>query len=188
MAHIPDLEKTKILGKGGLIEQNWKDIAENDESYPIVTEVKSCFAIVISQDCDCVRDDEISLFKITICSKLANKTSPKAIFEQILRIHHSNSLMYLPQDNKSNFPNKMQINFSSIISIKRKNLEKMKNFRLFRLNDESFDHFRNKVKDFILRYSFTESYPFTAEKFEQYAIMRKNQSPNEEIDQKDYQK
>ena len=149
---------------------SWIDVKENTING--VANFEKVYGIVLSQDCDCLRNPYLSLIMIIPYNR--NFTSVKRGMQEILIINNrSPSLMYLPPDNNFRIREKMLIDFSQIFHIFREDLEYFKKLRLCRLNSEGLEHFCNKVSDYFRRYAYDEYYPFDPEEMDEYENYRK---------------
>ncbi len=161
-------------------ETSWIDLKK--EEVQILASAERTYAIILSQDCDCIREEFISLFIVSDWDK-AYTSSKKWMLEIINLNRSSPSKMYLPHDKNFNIEKKMHIDFCQIFQIKRENLENLKNLRICRLNEEAMEHFREKVAYYFHRYAFDEYYPLDKNEMDKYEKWR-----NEKCERRIYQK
>ena len=151
-------------------EISWQNL--NKENIQVLASIEKVYAIVLSQDCDCLREEYISL--IVVSEWLKEYTKSKKWMEEIIKLNRvSPSKMYLPPDNNFNINKRMHIDFSQIFNLKRENLNGIKSLRLCRLNEEAMDHFREKLAFYFHRYAFDEFYPLNKDEMSSYEKMRK---------------
>ncbi|KKK42306.1 hypothetical protein LCGC14_0543410 [marine sediment metagenome] len=151
-------------------EISWKDLTKED--IQILADIEKVYAIILSQDCDCLREEYISLIVVSEWKKDYKKSNKWR--EEIIKLNRSRpSKMYLPPDSNFNINKKMHIDFSQIFNLKRENLINLKNLRLCRLNEEAMDHFREKLAFYFHRYAFDEFYPLDKEEMDSYEKWRK---------------
>lgn len=144
-------------------------------------------AIVITQNCDAVRAEAISLCEIAplrnVAKHLANITSPARLAKELTRQGTDHvRWFYLPPDASTNFNERMAVDFRSVLRIARANLETFRNHRLGRLNKVAYEHFREKLAEFFRRYPYDPWYPLNKEEFAVYA------AENDGVQPFDYQK
>jgi hypothetical protein len=171
------------------VELSWNDAIVDDTVVEISTEVESerlirailpvssIDAIVISQDCDAVRDEELSLCEIgrlpSVWATAKNANSP-AWYAKMLTKQGTDLLkcFYLPEELPTSqiigYSEKMAVDFSSIVRLPRTELEPMKALRAGRLNDEAYQHFREKLAEYFRRYPVDPWYPLNASEFREY--------------------
>ncbi len=150
-----------------IISKTWESIESNEVQ--ILANLEKTYAIVLSQDCDCLRSPYLSLIVIKPLNK--NIQTQKNWMEFIIDLNKRRpSKMYLPPDNKFNIPIRMQIDFSHIFPIERKSLEALRKLRLVRLNKEAMEHFREKAAYYFHRYGYDEFYPLNKFEMDSYEM------------------
>ena len=150
-----------------IISKTWESIEPNEVQ--ILANLEKTYAIVLSQDCDCLRSPYLSLIVIKPLNK--NIQTQKNWMEFIIDLNKRRpSKMYLPPDNNFNIPIRMQIDFSHIFPIARKNLEVLRKLRLARLNKEAMEHFREKAAYYFHRYGYEEFYPLNNFEMDSYEL------------------
>lgn len=150
-----------------IIPTTWEKIESKEVQ--ILAYLEKTYAIVLSQDCDCLRNPYLSLIVIKPLNK--NFQTPKNWMKFIINLNkRSPSKMYLPPDNKFNIPMRMQIDFSHIFPMGRKNLEALRKLRLARLNKEAMEHYREKAAYYFHRYGFDDFYPLNKLEMDNYEI------------------
>lgn len=154
-----------------IISTSWEDIEQSEVK--ILANLEKTYAIVLSQDCDCLRSPYISLFVILPLNK--NFQTSKNWMDFILDLNkHRPSKMYLPLDIVFKIPNRMQIDFSHIFPLDRENLESLIKNRICRLNKESMEHFREKMAFYFHRYAYDEYYPLIKGEMDEYEIKQED--------------
>jgi hypothetical protein len=150
-----------------ILATTWEKIEPSE--IQILANLEKTHAIVLSQDCDCLRSPFLSLIVIKPLNK--NFKTQKNWMDFIINLNkRSPSKMYLPPDDKVNIPIRMQIDFSHIFPIDRKNLEALRKLRLARLNKEAMDHFREKAAYYFHRYGYDEYYPLNKAEMDSYEM------------------
>jgi len=171
------LENRGYIKDGEAIQASWTDLVEQESLYNIeaVVSMRPVYAIVITQDCDAVRIDDIALCEVKDFKQVyphieRMKETPKKWVGVITKKARVNlGWFYLPVDSKIGFRDKMGVDFPTVIRIGRLDLEKMKEkYRIARLNEVSLAHFRERVAEFFRRYPYDEWYPLTREELEAY--------------------
>ena len=160
--------------------------SDGEQSPPFVRSIlplAAVDAIVITQDCDALRDEELSFCEIgplpEIWKQIANVTSLKKYADMLTRQGSEQiKFFYLPSDQRQEvFEDRMAIDFSSILRLPRSELESLKHLRIARLNDEAYQHFREKLAEYFKRYPVDPWYPLTKDEFEHYSQNREGVTP-----------
>jgi hypothetical protein len=128
-------------------------------------------AIVITQDCDAMREVEISLCEIKPFEELEPDAvqSLKARVSAITKNARKNyKWFYLPPDAKMGFDRMMGVDFRCTMRLPREELERYRHLRRGRLNLVAYDHFRERLAHFFRRYAYDEWYPLNREEMEHY--------------------
>jgi hypothetical protein len=147
-----------------------------DEEQPFLRAllpVSRVCAIVITQNCDALRAEDLSLCEIAPLSQLnrsfANVTSPKRLSQMLTKQDSENvRWFYLPPDALMPFQERMGVDFRSVLRLPRVHLATMSELRVGRLNPLAYDHFREKLASFFRRYAYDAWYPLNKEEFEAY--------------------
>lgn len=162
----------------------WVEISEEDVK--IIVKLQKVNAIVLSQDCDCLREPYITL---AVISKWENNyENPKNWMHAIRGLNRSKSKMYLPQDSNFKIEERLHIEFSRIFKLYRKSLYSLRDLRVCRLNPEAIKHFRQKLGNYFIRYAFDEYYPLNKEEMDEYETYRLKNNPDEKFERREYQK
>lgn len=169
-----DLSQLPVVINGKTYADDWLNSSSNNDLIQAVVGVRSVTAIVITQDCDAVRIDDIALCEIASfkevegLAKDANK--PKAYMSLITKQSRLNlKWFYLPPDSKIGFKEKMAVDFQTVIPASRSYLEKnASTLRLGRLNEIASEHFREKLSEFYRRFAYDEWYPLDKEELNEY--------------------
>ena len=166
-----NLDELFILSDDSTFEEiSWQNLTKED--IQVLASIEKVYAIVLSQDCDCLREEYISLIVVSEWQK--GYTSSKKWMEEIIKLNkYSPSKMYLSLDNNFNINKRMHIDFSQIFNLKRVNLTNIKSLRICRLNEEAMEHFREKVAYYFHRYAFDEFYPLDKDEMSSYEKKRK---------------
>jgi len=142
-------------------------------SIRVLVDITSVDGIVVTQDCDAARDDYIAFFQIDDFLKVTGKTEPKSAkgWVSVLTKHArtEQKWFYLPPDENYGFKDRKAANFSIIVPVPLPYvIENIKKMRVGRLNEVSYEHFREKVSQYFRRYPYDEWYPLNKEEFEAY--------------------
>ncbi len=150
----------------------WESIASQGESYDLILPVTVVSGIVISQDCDAARTEEITFAEVVEFDKLesiGHLSAPKFIEKLPRHTRLSQRWFYLPPDERLGFSERMCADMRSIIQVPREQLEHRRQLRIGRLVRVAYEHFRERVSEYYRRYPYNEWYPFTAPEYEEYA-------------------
>lgn len=165
-----------------VVQGSWNEKIE-DNTW-ILANVQKVYAIVLTEDCDCIRNPYISFILITPWNKKCENA--KTWMQEIININTKGLTgMYLPPDPTYQMNKRMLIDFATIFHIDRDGLKQMLNLRLCRLNEEAKNHFRDKISHYFKRYAYEEYYPLNSEEMDQYVL--KNQNSEEKFHRKSYQ-
>ena len=160
---------------GELSESSWRDFIDEPEgetALRAVLPIKPVDAIVVTQDCDCVRSNFLSLCQIDTYKDATGKspTTPKAWQRQIIsEMTKQPKLFYLPMDETLGRPERCVVDFRMVLPVKRTDLEGMRDTRSARLNPVAYEHFREALAQFFRRYPVNGWYPLTREELASYA-------------------
>lgn len=161
---------------------SWVQLAEASslgQNQNILTAVKPVCAIVISQDCDCENEGEISLCEIrpiatvdrsfeekNVNSKNPAKWWANAIPQQAIK---NLKWFYLPPDPAVDFAERMAVDFTATICLPADELRELaKSYRKCRLTEIAYQHFRERLAHFFRRYPNDEWYPLNRDEFKEY--------------------
>lgn len=153
--------------------------------------VKPAFGIVISQDCDASRCENVVFAEVKPLVEIgAFKTfkEPPAASKVISLVKdhtRKNQKWYFLNDSTDlGFERKMAVDFESIFDIKREMLvTHIEVLRIGRLDDEvAWPHFRERVAEFFRRYPYNEWYPLNAEEASVYEEDEKRGNPDYVLD------
>jgi hypothetical protein len=130
-------------------------------------------AVVITQSCDALRAEAISLCEIAPMSQvMGNAIQPgsKKWVTTLTRQSTENlRWFYLPPAESIGFADKMAADFRLVISVQRTDLETLRSLRVGRLNFVAYEHFREKLAEFFRRYPVNAWYPLSKQELETYA-------------------
>lgn len=76
---------------------------------------------------------------------------------------------YLPPDPAIGFGERMAADFRVIIRVPREDLLNLRHYRLGRLNNVAYEHFRESLAQYFRRYPYNEWYPLTREEVDEYS-------------------
>ena len=156
-------------------EINWSESVPGlDGVVRAVLPVSSVTGIVITQNCDAVRGEFLSLCQVEeFLSSINQDEEPKNSKKWKTLIMHTARTMpryfYLPAAPEAGFEQRMAVDFRVTLRVPRKLLDNLKQYRLVRLNRTANDHFRESIAHFFRRYACNEWYPLTKEEFDAYA-------------------
>ncbi|MGC8623939.1 MAG: hypothetical protein ACP5VQ_01580 [Phycisphaerae bacterium] len=177
------METIPVLGEDNSPRQvTWSEIAENEQPTTVIAAIRSVAAIVATQDCDAMRAADITLCEIgpfiEVYPGAKNAKNEKGWISIITQHARANlKWFYLPPDRKLGFDEKMAVNFMATLRLNREELERIRNQRVGRLNDEAEAHFRERISEFFRRYPYDEWYALTKDEFAAYASNYPEASP-----------
>ena len=157
-------------------EQSWSELAELGKPVDAILPIRPVVAIVITQDCDAIRSDDISLCEIRRFQDVERKAKQTkdakgwvSILTQTARMNLKWN--YLQPDERLGFAEKMAVDFNVTLRVPRVDLENYRLFRKGRLNPVADEHFRERLAEFFRRYPYDEWYALDAAELVEY---RKN--------------
>ena len=167
------LEKVPLVNEDGFFESVWADVATVGQEVKAILPLRPVSAIVITQDCDTLHAQDISLCEIRPFRDVegkARQTKDAKGWVSILTQHARVNLkwFYLPPDKSIGFEDKMAVDFTVTLRVPRKDLEGFRQFRRGRLNPVADEHFRERLSEFFRRYPYDEWYPLDQEEFAEY--------------------
>jgi hypothetical protein len=151
----------------------WESLLDSPDSIEAVLPITKVAAIVISQDCDNLRAEDISFCEIeefsSIEGKAASAKDAKG-FTSIITQHARVNLkwFYLPVDDRIPFSKKMAVDFQSVFRLSRPDLQALLKMRKATLNSLAREHFRERLSEFFRRYAYDEWYPLDRAELEHY--------------------
>jgi len=175
--HLPRIEisfeNLTVLDEEGPLDISWEEAAFTSENVKAILPVRPVTAVVITQDCDTLRANEISLCEIRPFRDVEGKakhTKDAKGWVSIITQHSRMNLkwFYLPPDDQIGFDDKMAVDFSTTLRIRRVDLEGFRRFRKGRLNSVADEHFRERLAEFFRRYPYDEWYALDAEELAEY--------------------
>lgn len=159
-------QKTEVL--------DWLKIASRAARTPTLVTIRPVYAIVITQDCDAGRVEDISLCEVDRFDVVypAGKDAkyPKRTMDLITKQSRVNlKWFYLPRDPRIEFEAPMAADFQSVLRVPRTYLEEnIAALRLARLNQIADEHFRERLAEYFRRYPYDEWYPLDKAEFDEY--------------------
>lgn len=161
----------RLSDNGEEAPEDWSKVAFEGGELVLAAGVRVVPAIVITQDCDVMRAEQLTLCEIkpldTVLKSLGTK--PKDWVTNVIKQMRQNlKWFYLPPDERVGFTTKMAVDFQVTLTVGREDLMKRLGHRRGRLNTEAYQHFRERLAQFYRRYPVDEWYPLTYEEFELY--------------------
>ena len=177
-------EEMLVVRDDSIVERSWLDvIGGNERECSAVVGIEAVTAIVISQNCDNSRRNYISLCQVTDFLETLNQTKspPKndnAWQSLITKSMRTNPrLFFLPRDFGFGIEDPMAADLSTVIRLRRVDLEKIRNQRIAKLKEVAVDHFRESIANYFRRYAFNEWYPLSQSQFEEYEKANEGAEP-----------
>jgi hypothetical protein len=158
---------------------NWPQIVADHQDVQGFFKVEQTFAIVLTPDCDSLRAEVIALAEIRkfadVEGNAKDATAPKSLARIITQHARINQKwFYLPPDALTGFGERMAVDFRSVISIPRADLEAARAMRVARLVSPAIEHFRERLGEFYRRYPYDEWYPLNPDEFAAYRADKKD--------------
>jgi hypothetical protein len=171
-----DLNLSSLPVKSGkeMVEDDWLRASLKNTPVAVLVAARPVWAIVVTQDCDVVRADNIALCEIdrfdVIELSAKGAKHPKSSMSLITKHARLNlKWFYLPPDLTLGFTDKMAVDFHSALRVPRMYLEQNRaQMRLGRLNQVATEHFRERLSEYYRRYPYDEWYPLDKAEFEEY--------------------
>jgi len=159
----------------------WTALDGRTEGRLAVAHVISVPAIVITQDCDAARSDDISLSQICplrdVNGNFPEGLSSKKFVAALTReSKRSRGWFYLPPSELVGFDTRMAADFSVCLRVDSEELLAYGQ-RVGRLMDEADEHFRERLAHYFHRYAYNEWYPMSEDEFRAYAKAYKDDPP-----------
>ena len=167
------LDRIALVDEEGPLDARWSEIASAGDQVRAILPVRPVTAIVITQDCDTIHSQDISLCEIggfrSIEGKARETRNTKG-WVGILTQHARVNLkwFYLPPDPRLGFEDKMAVDFTVTLRVPRVELEAFRGFRKGRLNPTADEHFRERLAEFFRRYPYDEWYPLDEAELAEY--------------------
>jgi hypothetical protein len=165
-----------ISPTSGPLIGSWKVFERNDEPTTIAATVRPVIGVVISQDCDASRSEDISFCEARrfglVDGKAKDFATLKAKARQSILTTHSRvnqKWFYMPTDAAFSITEPMAVDFRIPIRVLRENVEEMRaTNRVGRLNEVAYAHFRERISEFFRRYPHDEWYALTSDELAEY--------------------
>jgi hypothetical protein len=160
----------------GPTPDSWKDLEGLDEPTTIAATVRPVTGVVISQDCDASRSEDISFCEVQRFEMVDGKArgfanlKPKAR-QSIVTTHarFNQKWFYMPPAPSFGIHEPMAVDFRIPIRVLRENVEAMRpTNRIGRLNEVGYAHFRERISEFFRRYPYDEWYALSPEELAEY--------------------
>ena len=172
------------VSKEGAFESysaNWSDIAAaTDDNFLGVVSIQPAWGIVATQNCDAIRSQEITFFRIDEFMKITGLTLGAKLSGRVsnftIKARANASWYYLPPDSSLiGFSDPMAASFLEPFRVRRIYLEKhgLAN-RRGRLKKVAYEHYRECIAQFFRRYPYDEWYPLNKDEFSLYNQERGN--------------
>jgi hypothetical protein len=190
-----NLTSLPCLIEGQIHDKSWLDIInekfiDENQITRIVASIKPVWGIVITQDCDAIRENYLTLCEIkeftdvegtakSIDTAKSNEKKIDIFINIIKRQARINfKWFYLPPDSNLGFEKRMGVDFLTTLRIKREDLLNSRNLlRKGRLNDISKEHLRDRLANFYGRYPYDEWYSLNKEEFAFYKSKHPDAEP-----------
>jgi hypothetical protein len=161
-------------------ELNWMDalsdpaVADRSKGECIsgILPIRPVQAIVITQSCDALRAEAISLCEVGLMSQVMGAIQPgskKWVTSLTKQSTENLRWFYLPPAKPIGLADRMAVDFRTVISVPRTDLEALSSLRVGRLNPIAYEHFREKLSEFFRRYPVNAWYPLNKEELETYS-------------------
>jgi hypothetical protein len=138
--------------------------------------------IVITQNCDAVRADDISLCEMgPLAEVFPNAADWKTVGSAVKNLTKEGvdhlRWFYLPPGPEIQYSERMAVDFRTVLRLPRPHLETMKDLRVGRLNETAYEHFREKLSQFFRRYAYNPWYPLNSDEFLVYLEKNEGAKP-----------
>lgn len=178
-----------------------KDLGEHtykdDIDTTILVNMKVLPGIIISQNCDILRNKCLSFCAIRLLEEVdgtykhdysqKSDMNIKKIDYFTKKYKFQEKYFYLPSDD-SVLPKKMAVDFSTIFQIKTEVVKQLIKGRKLTLNNIALLHFRQKISNYFMRFVYDPWYPLNKDEFEAYFNNIKDDSEKDIIEPYDWQK
>ena len=161
--------------EGGARVIDWFQFIETGGYASTNVIVKPAYGIVITQDCDAGRAQNIAFCEIKPFTEIEinckEDSKPKTVVGIVTDQSRKNQKWYyLAPNERLGFATRMGVDFLSIFEVNRVMLDNNKDkLRLGRLCDDvAWPHFRERVAEFFRRYPYNEWYPFNTDEVHAY--------------------
>ncbi|MFC1806229.1 hypothetical protein ACFL09_04525 [Planctomycetota bacterium] len=167
------LSHLAVLREDGTFEATWTQASGGEGVVRAVLPLEPVWAIVITQNCDATRNEEISLCEIKPFAEVEPRAAGGTIKARVAAITRQAKVnykwFYLPPDPTLGLDQKMAVDFRCTMRLPRPELETHRHLRRGRLYDDAYDHFRERLAHFFRRYAYDEWYPLDREEMDFYA-------------------
>lgn len=144
--------------------------------------------IIITQNCDVVREDYLSFCEIRKLEDVdkqyagLTKLDRKVEFLAKKEYKHQYKYFYLLQNQSIFNDNKMVVDFSRIYQVKREIIENLKNKRMIGLSSTPLEHLKIKLSNYFKRFAYDGWYVLNKEEYSVYCdFEKKNKISDEEF-------
>ena len=165
---IPVIDDTNAA-----IPTGWDKLAQEGHEVVACLPLAPVRAIVITQDCDAARNEEISLCEIRPFEELEPNIGAHTVKARVGVItknaRKNYKWFYLPPDPDFGLDKRLAVDFRCTMRLSREELEAHLHLRIGRLNNVAYDHFRERLAHFFRRYAYNEWYPLDSEEMDLYS-------------------
>lgn len=167
------LKSLSVVEDEATVETTWERIASAGQPVTAILPIRPVSAIVVTQDCDNVHGQDITLCEVRDfrdVERKAKDTQKPGKWMSILTQQARLNLkwFYLPPDDQLGFNDKLAVDFTVTLRVPRPDLEDMRHLRKGRLNPLADEHFRERIAEFFRRYPYDEWYPLNREELAEY--------------------
>ncbi len=169
-----NLAGLSIVSDQETLVSDWLRVVSATDPVTAIVAMRPVRAIVITQDCDAIRVDDIALCEIDrfdVVEPSSKSARYPAKTMSVITKHSRLNLkwFYLPPDPKIGFTDRMAVDFHSVMRVSRAYLEQnLGQLRSGRLNQLATEHFRERLAEYFRRYPYDEWYPLDKAEFEEY--------------------
>lgn len=165
----------------GIVEKQWGRLVQDGGSIEAVLPITPVTAIVVSQDCDASRAEDLSLCEVRRFTEVyppAGDAKKASTWVKLITEHarRNPKWFYLPPM-PGVFEDRMAVDFFAMFRLARTDLEAYREHRIGSLVDPARTHFRERISEFFRRYPYDEWYPLSAEEFGAYREKYEDASP-----------
>lgn len=178
-----DLERISTINQAGQIVngQKWEQVKGILNNHIVGFKVISVSGIVVSQDCDNLRNDFISFARVRPLSEVTNQ-NPQTDLNWAKLIKNgpaeaSYQWFYLPKNTRFSMSERKAADFDVLFQLPKSSLlTRLREMRKASLEEDSLKHFRDSLVKYLTRYAHNEWYSFTRDEFQAYKdeIVRRN--------------
>ncbi|MCZ7616855.1 MAG: hypothetical protein M5U32_00570 [Myxococcota bacterium] len=168
------LTELAVLEDDACRQTTWTEVIADTskrDGLAAVLPIKPVMGVVMTQNCDAVRGEFVSLCQVELFSKVVSTPPATPKKWKDLIVQHSREHLryfYLPEAPAFGIADRMAADLRVLLRLRRADLEAMRRNRIGRLNQVGTEHFRENLAQYFRRYPYDEWYPLTREEFEEY--------------------